>query len=151
MQLGAASSHKLDRADALWLRWVTLSICVLVSQTLLLVLGCFEPLNSAHTALLQGAPFYLSAQGVEQGNMLSPQLGFACSLVVVLYGAAVLMYQRSFGSRCLLAGLALVAVGLPGVLCVLADCVVHVVPLLFCIVATWLLVVCIPFFRCPRA
>ena len=124
---------------------------MLVSQTLLLVLGCFEPLNSAHTALLQGAPFYLSAQGVEQGNMLSPQLGFACSLVVVLYGAAVLMYQRSFGSRCLLAGLALVAVGLPGVLCVLADCVVHVVPLLFCIVATWLLVVCIPFFRCPRA
>ena len=46
---------------------------------------------------------------------------------------------------------ALVAVALPGLLCALADCVLYVVPQMFCIVAIWVSVVCIPFFRFPRA
>lgn len=151
MKAGATAPRKLDHTDAVWLRWVLLSICVLVCQTLLLVSGYFEPLNAAHVSLLQGAPFYLSEQAVQQGSVLSMELSFAYSLVLVLYGAAVLMYQRSFGSRCLLAALAMVAVALPGMLCALADCVLYVVPQLFCIAATWLLVACIPFFRFDRA
>lgn len=146
-----AHTRKLDHTDAVWLRWVILSICVLAGETLLLVSGYFEPLNAAHTALLQGAPFYLSEQAVQQGNVLSPQLSFVYSLLLVLYGSAVLMHQRSLGSRCLLAFLAMVAVALPGLLCALADCVLHVVPQLFCIAAICLAVVCIPFFRFSRA
>ena len=151
MQAGATTTRKLDHTDAVWLRWVILSICVLVSQTLLLLSGYFEPLNAAHVSMLQGAPFYLSEQAVQQGNVMCMELSFAYSLVLVLYGAAVLMYQRTLGSRCLLAALALVAVVLPGLLCALADCVLYVVPQMFCIVAIWVSVVCIPFFRFPRA
>ncbi|MDO4750842.1 MAG: hypothetical protein Q4A24_01940 [Akkermansia sp.] len=146
-----ATHRKLDRGDVLWLRWVLLSLCVLIAQTVLLATGCFEPLNTAHTAMLQGAPFHLSADGAAQGDVLSPAIGFACSIGLTLYWAAVQMYQKSFGSRCLLTALALVAVALPGMLSVLWDRVLYVVPLLFCVSAVWLAVVCIPFFRIPRS
>lgn len=57
-----------------------------------------------------------------------------------------MLYQKTHRHRTELALLALVTLALPGLLCVLWDCVLHTAPLLCCILLTWLLVICIPFF-----
>jgi len=57
-----------------------------------------------------------------------------------------MLYQKTHRHRTELTLLALVTLALPGLLCVLWDCVLHTAPLLCCILFTWLLVICIPFF-----
>lgn len=142
----ARHPHHLNRGDILWLRWVVLSVSVLFCTVALMASGCTDGMNQWHTALLQGAPFRLSEAGAEAGSILSPAVTFACCVPLTLYWAAVMMHQRNLRHRTELTALALAALALPGILCVLWDTVLHTIPLLCCLLFTWLLTACIPFF-----
>lgn len=138
--------HHLNHGDMLWLRWGILSVSVLFCIAALVASGCMGSINQWHTAMLQGAPFYLSEAGAQAGSLLSPAMGFACCIPLTLYWAAVLMHQKNLWHRTQLSALAMVALALPGMLSVLWDTVVHTSPLLCCILLTWMLTTCIPFF-----
>lgn len=140
------TTHRLNHGDLVCLRWVTLSISVLLCIAILMASGAAATVNQCHTALLQGAPFYLSENGAQSGSILSPTIIFTCCIPLTLYWAAVMIYQKTPGHRTGLSLLALATLALPGILCVLWDKVLHTAPLLFCILITWLLVICIPFY-----
>ena len=138
--------HTLNTADLLWLRWAVLSLSVLFCMAALMASGCTGGMNDWHTALLQGAPFHLSATGAEAACLLSPAASFACCIPLTLYWAAVMMHQKKLRHRTELTAMLLVALALPGILCVLWDSVLPTIPLLCCVLITWFLVICIPFF-----
>lgn len=139
-----------DRADMLLLRWGVLSVVVLLVAMLLLLTGCFECVDEAQLRLLCGNPFYLEAEAT-QYMALSPAGMFGWCVAVTLYLSIVLLLRRRLAERVQIALMAAVAVALPGLLCVLWDCVFYVAPLLFCVVFTWVLVVTVPFFRRSRS
>lgn len=62
-----------------------------------------------------------------------------------------MMYQKSLRHRMELSLLAVLALIFPGILCVLWDSVLHTSAMVFCIIITCLMVVCIPFFGRKRA
>ena len=140
------TKRPLDKGDVLWLRWVVLSVSVLFCMAALMASGCTGGMNDWHTALLQGAPLHLPATGANAGSVLSPATTFACCIPLTLYWAAVMMHQKNLRHRTELTAMLLVALALPGILCVLWDSVLHTLPLLCCVLITWLLVICIPFF-----
>lgn len=135
-----APVHKLSREDARWLHWCIISLCTLMALAALLVTGVLTTLNELHTELLQGMPFYLSAQGASQGSVLSPIAAFACCIPLTLYGTVVLSLEPSARMQWAMTALALVALALPGLLCTLWDSVLHTAPLLCCILIVQLLV-----------
>lgn len=139
-----------DRADMLLLRWGVLSVVVLLTTMLLLLSGCFEGADEAQLRLLCGNPFYLEAEAT-QHMALSPAGMFGWCVAVTLYLSIVLLLRRRFAERLQIALMAAVAVALPGLLCVLWDCVFYVAPLVFCVIFTWALVVTVPFFRRSRS
>lgn len=148
---GVKLSHPTpDRADMLLLRWGVLSVVVLLVTMLLLLNGCFECVDEAHLRLLCGNPFYLEAEAT-QHMALSPAGMFGWCVAVTLYLSIVLLLRRRMAERVQIALMAAVAVTLPGLLCVLWDCVFYVASLLFCVIFTWALVVAIPFFRRSRS
>lgn len=134
----------------LWLRWGLLSVSVLLVTMGLMLAGCFEPLNDAQLKLLCGNPFYLEAEGA-QCSALGLAGTFGLCIVVTLYLSVVLLRVPGFVGRLQIAFLALVALGLPGLLCVLWDCVFYVAPLLFSVCLMWLLTSVIPFFRAAHS
>ena len=127
-----------------------LSIVVLLITMVLLVSGSFEPVDSAQLHLLCGTPFYLEAEAT-QHSALSPAHMFLLCVGVTLYLSLVLLREKKISGRTQTAVAAVVASALPGLLCVLWDCVFYVAPLLFCVVFTWVLVVTVPFFRRSRS
>ncbi len=135
-----------SETDMLWLRWGLLSVAVLLVTMGLMLAGCFEPLDDAQLKLLCGNPFYLEAEGA-QCSALGLAGTFGLCIAVTLYLSVVLLRVPSFAGRLQIAFLALVALGLPGMLCVLWDCVFYVAPLLFSVCLLWLLTAIIPFFR----
>lgn len=139
-----------NRADMLWLRWAVLSVIVLLAVMLLLLGGHFEVADDAQLRLLCGNPFYLEAEAT-QNPALSPVEMFALCVGVTLYLGIVLLRQRRFVPRTQIALMAAVAAAMPGLLCVLWDCVFYVAPLLFCVISCWLLVIVVPFFRRSRS
>ena len=139
-----------DRADMLLLRWGVLCVVVLLVTMLLLLNGCFEDVDEAQLRLLCGNPFYLEAEAT-QHMALSPAGMFGWCVAVTLYLSIVLLLRRRMAERAQIALMAAVAVALPGLLCVLWDCVFYVAPLLFCVVFTWALVMVVPFFRRSRS
>lgn len=143
--------HALDQGDMLWLRWVVLSISVLFCLALLMACGTLAAVDQWHTELLQGVPFHLSANGAAAGSILSPVSTFACCIPLTLYWAAVMMHQSSLRHRTELTVAALLTLAFPGLLCVLWDSVLHTSALLCCVLVTWFLVICIPFFGKKRA
>lgn len=144
------SAPACDRADMLWLRWAVLSVVVLLAVMLLLLGGYFEGVDDAQLRLLCGTPFYLEAEAT-QNPALSPVQMFGLCVGVTLYLGIVLLRQRRFVPRTQIALMAAVAAAMPGLLCVLWDCVFYAAPLLFCVIFTWLLVMVIPFFRRSRS
>lgn len=137
------------RADHLWLRWGLLCLAVLACTMALLLAGLFEGPDVAQLHLLCGNPFFLEAEAA-QLSLLSPAATFGLCIPLTFYLGLVLLRQRHFGSRTQITFLAAVAAALPGLLCVLWGSVLYVSPFLFCILACWLLVVLIPFFRRAR-
>lgn len=135
-----------DSADMQWLRWAVLSVVVLLAVMLLMLSGCFEPLDEAQLRMLCGNPFYLEAEAT-QHSALSRAGMFGWCVGVTMYLGIVLLRQQLFSARTQIAVMAAVAVVMPGLLCVLGDCVFYVAPLLFCVLFTWALVVTVPFFR----
>lgn len=146
-KLGAALCPQVgSKGDALLLRWGVLSVTVLLVAMLLLLSGATEHVDTAQLTLLCGRPFYLEAEAT-QHPALSPVGMFGLCVAIVLYLSLVLMRIPSMGQRCLLVFMAVVAAALPGVLCVLWDCVFYATLPVFCILLTWLLVECVPFFK----
>lgn len=146
-KLGAALCPQAgSKDDALLLRWGVLSVSVLLAGMLLLLCGATEPVDTAQLTLLCGRPFYLEAEAI-QHPALSPVGMFGLCVAVVLYLALVLLRLPSVGQRWPIVLLAVVAAGLPGVLCVLWDCVFYAALPVFCILFTWLLVESVPFFK----
>ncbi|MDO5470559.1 MAG: hypothetical protein Q4F38_04585 [Akkermansia sp.] len=140
----------LTRLDALLLRWGLLSVLVLLCTMVLLLTGAFEWVDMAQLTLLCGSPFYMEAEATQHAA-LSPAGVFAVCVGVTLYLALVLLRHDSFVQRVQVLVPALLAVAMPGLLCVLWDCVFYVAPLVFCVLLTWLLVVSIPFFSRIRS
>ncbi len=135
-----APPRKLSKEDARWLHWCIISLCTLMVLATLLISGVLDMLNNLHTELLQGMPFYLSAQGAAQGSLLSPVAAFACCIPLTLYGTVVLSLETSGRMQWLMTALALVALALPGMLCTLWDSVLHTSPLLCCVLIVQVLV-----------
>lgn len=148
--LGRHRATARNRADMLWLRWAVLSVLVLLAVMLLLLGGYFEVVDDAQLRLLCGNPFYLEAEAT-QNPALSPVGMFGLCVGVTLYLGIVLLRQRRFAPRTQIVLMAAVAATMPGLLCVLWNCVFYVAPLLFCVLFTWVLVVCVPFFRRSRS
>ncbi|MBR3926388.1 MAG: hypothetical protein IKJ58_06470 [Akkermansia sp.] len=132
--------------DMLWLRWGLLSVSVLLVTMGLMLAGCFEPINDAQLKLLCGNPFYLEAEAA-QCSALGLAGTFGLCIAVTLYLSVVLLRVPGVVGRLQIAFLALVALGLPGMLCVLWDCVFYVAPMLFSVCLVWLLTAVVPFFR----
>lgn len=139
-----------NRLDQLLLRWGVLSIVVLLITMVLLVSGSFEPVDSAQLHLLCGTPFYLEAEAT-QHSALSPAHMFLLCVGVTLYLSLVLLREKKISGRTQTAVAAVVASALPGLLCVLWDCVFYAAPLICCVLLSWLFSVTIPFFRNNRA
>ena len=139
-----------NRLDQLLLRWGVLSIIVLLITMLLLVSDSFEPVNSAQLRLLCGTPFYLEAEAT-QYSALSPAGMFLLCVGVTLYFSLVLLREPTLSGRTQIAVVAVLASALPGLLCVLWDCVFYAAPLVCCVLLIWLFSVTIPFFRIKHA
>lgn len=133
-------AYRRTAADVLLLRWVGLSIAVLAALVGLQACRVFMPLNEWQLVLLAGDPFYLSAQDAQM-SLLSPGATFAVCVGITLYLAAVLLRTPEIGRRNHLCLLAAVAIGLPGVMCVLWHGVLYVAQPLMCVLLLWLAVV----------
>lgn len=127
-------------ADVLLLRWVVLSVGVLAVLVGLQACRLFVPLNEWQLLVLAGDPFYLSAADA-QVSLLSHGATFGACVCLTLYMAAVLLRMPRLGQRNHLCLLAAVAVGLPGVMCVLWHGVLYVAQPLVCVLLLWLAVV----------
>ena len=71
-------------------------------------------------------------------NLLGPAGIFALCLVVTFYLALVLLRERRFAGRLLVSILAVVALALPGILCVLWGGVLNMAAPVICALACWL-------------
>jgi len=141
---------RATRGDMLWLRWGALCAIVLAATLALMACGSFAPLDEKQLQLLLGRPFFLEATAA-QVTLLSQAETFWLCIPVTLYLALALLLQRRFYARTQIAFMAMAAAALPGLLCVLWDGVLYVSPILFNILATWLLTVAVPFFRRARS
>lgn len=137
---GGGQLH-LTRGDALLLRWVVLCVVVLLATMLMLLTGAFEWVDTVQLKVLCGSPFYLEAEAT-QYSALSPGAMFALCTAITLYLAVVLLRYPSFIARMQVVVLALMAALMPGLLCVLWDCVFYAAAPVFCIMLSWLLVSC---------
>lgn len=122
------------------LRWALLGVAVPVCVLALHACGAVEALNLAQLEMLAGHPFYLSAEDA-QVSLLTPVGSFALCVLLVLYMGAVLLREPRLMRRSHLCLLAALAVGLPGLMCVLWHGVLYVAELLLSILLLWVIVV----------
>ncbi|MDO5471897.1 MAG: hypothetical protein Q4F35_01035 [Akkermansia sp.] len=122
--------------DMLLLRWVGLSVPVLLVVMVLLLTNGLEWADEAQLYLICDAPFYLEAEAAQ--NVVPGPVGmFALCAIVTLYLSLVLLREPTVVGRLQMVVPALVAALLPGLLCVLWDCVFPVAPLVLCVLLTW--------------
>ena len=131
------SPQQMTRTDHLLLRWALLSFAVLVLIIVLTLLGTMQQLEWEQIRFLGGSPFYIGAEEA-QVNLLGPAGIFALCLVVTFYLALVLLRERSFAGRLQVGVLAVVALALPGILCVLWGGVLNMAAPVICALACWL-------------
>ena len=129
--------QQMNRTDHLLLRWAGLSFCVLVLVVILSLLGVMQYLEWEQIRFLGGSPFYIGAEEA-QINLLGPAGIFALCMVVTFYLALVLLRERRFAGRLLVSILAVVALALPGILCVLWGGVLNMAAPVICAMACWL-------------
>ena len=131
------SPQQMTRTDHFLLRWALLSFAVLVLIIVLTLLGTMPQLEWEQIRFLGGSPFYIGAEEA-QVNLLGPAGIFALCLVVTFYLALVLLRERSFAGRLQVGLLAVVALALPGILCVLWGGVLNMAAPVICALACWL-------------
>ena len=131
------SPQQMTRTDHFLLRWALLSFAVLVLIIVLTLLGTMQQLEWEQIRFLGGSPFYIGAEEA-QVNLLGPAGIFALCLVVTFYLALVLLRERSFAGRLQVGVLAVVALALPGILCVLWGGVLNMAAPVICALACWL-------------
>ena len=131
------SPQQMTRTDHFLLRWALLSFAVLVLIIVLTLLGTMQQLEWEQIRFLGGSPFYIGAEEA-QVNLLGPAGIFALCLVVTLYLALVLLRERSFAGLLQVGLLAVVALALPGILCVLWGGVLNMAAPVICALACWL-------------
>jgi hypothetical protein len=131
------SPQQMTRTDHFLLRWALLSFAVLVLIIVLTLLGTMQQLEWEQIRFLGGSPFYIGAEEA-QVNLLGPAGIFALCLVVTFYLALVLLRERSFAGRLQVGLLAVVALALPGILCVLWGGVLNMAAPVICALACWL-------------
>lgn len=129
--------QQMTRTDHLLLRWAGLSLAVLVLVIALSLKGTLQQLEWEQIRFLGGSPFYIGAEEA-QVNLLGPAGIFALCLVVTFYLALVLLRERSFAGRLQVGVLAVVALALPGILCVLWGGVLNMGAPVICALACWL-------------
>lgn len=131
------SPHQMNRTDHLLLRWAGLSFCVLVLIVVLSLLGIMQQLEWEQIRILCGSPFYMGAEEA-QVNLLEPAGIFSLCLAVTFYLALVLLREKSFAGRLQVGVLAMAALALPGILCVLWGGVLNMAAPVICALACWL-------------
>ena len=131
------SPQQMTRTDHFLLRWALLSFAVLVLIIVLTLLGTMQQLEWEQIRFLGGSPFYIGAEEA-QVNLLGSAGIFALCLVVTFYLALVLLRERSFAGRLQVGLLAVVALALPGILCVLWGGVLNMAAPVICALACWL-------------
>lgn len=129
--------HRMNRTDRLLLRWAGLSFSVLVLMVALSLLGVMQLLEWEQIRFLCGSPFYMGAEEA-QVNLLGPGGIFALCLAVTFYLALVLLRENSFAGRLQVGVLAVAALVLPGILCVLWGGVLNMAAPVICALACWL-------------
>lgn len=129
--------QSMNRTDRLLLRWAGLSFAVLVLIVSLTAAGALEYLEWEQIRFLCGSPFYLGAEEA-QISLLGPAGTFALCLAVTLYLALVLLRERRFSGRLQVGILSVVALSLPGILCVLWGGVLNMNAPVICALACWL-------------
>lgn len=126
-----SSRRPLSRRDAMLLRWAGLSIAVLGIVTLLGLTGLLTELELEQIRFLGGHPFYIDAEAA-QVSLLEPPGLFLLSVGVCLYLNWLFLREAAFSRRLQLALLAVLALALPGVLCVLWDGVLNMAGPVLC-------------------
>lgn len=119
------------------LRWIGLSMAALLPVTLLMVLGVVDALELEQIRFLGGHPFYIDAVEAQE-SMLSYGGMFAISAVATLYLAAVLLREPRFIWRLQIAFLAVIALALPGILCVLWGGIINMAAPVISVLLLWL-------------
>lgn len=123
--------------DRFLVRWLGLSVVVLALTTAAEFFGFSEALELEQIRLLGGSPFFIGAEEA-QISLLGPAGTFWLCVAVTLWLSAVLLRERRFLGRVHIMLPALVALALPGLLCVLWGGVLNMATVLLCALLCWL-------------
>lgn len=123
--------------DRFLVRWLGMSFLVLALSTGAALSGLAEELELEQIRFLGGNPFYISAEEA-QVSLLGPAGTFGLCLGVTLWLSAVLLRERRMAGRLQIMLPALVALALPGLLCVLWGGVLNMALPLLCALLCWL-------------
>lgn len=111
--------------------------------------GVCNVLELEQIRLLCGHPFYMEAEAA-QISFLGQGGIFALCALVTLYVALVMLCVRGWIGRLQVTILAVLALSLPGVLCVLWGGVLNMAAPVACVLLLWLLTTFVPLFRSGR-
>lgn len=140
----------MNRTDHFLLSWAGLSFAVLVLLVVLTACGLMQYLEWEQIRFLGGAPFFIGAEEA-QINLLGPAGIFSLCLLVTFYLSLVLLREQSFCGRLQISLLALTALALPGILCVLWGGVLNMNAPVICALTCWLGAEALHFYRRHRA
>ena len=129
--------QQMNRTDHRLLHWAGLSFAVLVLMVTLTATGAIQYLEWEQIRFLGGSPFYIGAEEA-QINLLGPAGTFGLCLAVTFYLSLVLLTERHFSGRLQIGLLAVTALALPGILCVLWGGVLNMAAPVICALACWL-------------
>lgn len=127
---------KMNRTDHRLLRWAGLSLSVLVLIVILTAAGVMDYLELEQIRFLGGSPFYIGAEEA-QISLLGPAGTFALCLAITFYLSLVLLRERRFTGRIQVGVLAVTALALPGILCVLWGGILNMAAPVICVLACW--------------
>ena len=134
-----APARRHGSSDRLLLEWAALSLCVLAAVLVLVLCGITYELGLQQVRFLAGAPFYMDALEA-QVDLLGNGGIFCICIPVTLYVSHLLLREKSFLMRAQYALLALLALALPGILCVLWHGVLNMSAPCICVLLAWLAV-----------
>ncbi len=137
---------RLRSGDLFLTRWMVLVVSVLFIVVLFQFLGVIDAMEVEQIRYLCGAPFFMEAEAA-QVALLTPAEAFIVCVFLTSYLSLVMLRLRKWTSRLHIMLLAVAAVSLPGLMCVLWQGVLNVAAPLLCVAATWLLTMLVPFFR----
>ena len=129
--------RQMNRTDHRLLHWAGLSLAVLVLVVILTAAGAIQYLEWEQIRFLGGSPFFIGAEEA-QINLLGPAGTFGLCLAVTFYLSLVLLTERHFSGRLQIGLLAVAALALPGILCVLWGGVLNMAAPVICALACWL-------------